>query len=106
MRISIAKDFSSSPAGRFPDDGPFNGQVFRDGVLVPALRSDSVVELSIDGVNGFGSSFLEEAFGGLVRVHHFSADDLRARLRIVHDDKSLDFYRESIWEFIDKAVPE
>lgn len=78
--INIARDFSDVPAGRFPEDGEFNGQRFRREFLVPALRQGSRVEVVFDDTEGFGSSFLEEAFGGLIRYEHFSPEDLRARL--------------------------
>ena len=36
-RISVAQDFSRFPAGRYPEDGSFNGTTFRKDVLVPEL---------------------------------------------------------------------
>jgi hypothetical protein len=65
--ISIAKDFSVYPGGRTPEDGPFSGQEFRETFLIPALSGSEEVEINFDGTRGYGSSFLEEAFGGLVR---------------------------------------
>lgn len=104
--ISIAQDFSSSPSGRFPEDGPFSGARFRDELLVPALKKNGGVEVILDGVSGFGSSFLEEAFGGLVRIHHFAKDFLGANLHIKFDDPALVFYADSIADFINEAVEE
>ena len=66
--INIAKDFGRYPAGRYPSDGPFNGEDFRDKHLVPALHKNSdTIYIELDGARGLASSFLEEAFGGLVR---------------------------------------
>jgi len=68
--IHIAKDFSKHPAGRFFEDGPFSGQKFRDELLIPLLNSiesDDKFTIYLDGTRGYGSSFLEEAFGGVVR---------------------------------------
>lgn len=80
--IVIAKDFSRSPSGRYhPDDGPFSGQRFRDEFLYPALLVDEV-EVNLDGVLTLGSSFLDEAFGGLVREKKLSVDFLKSRLII------------------------
>lgn len=73
MMISVAKDFSRFPAGRFRDDGPYSGQAFRDLHLVPALQAGQAIVVDLDGTEGFGSSFLEEAFGGLVRVAKLKA---------------------------------
>ena len=61
FRIVIAEDFSPYPAGRFPEDGNYNGEKFRKKYLVPALQNYDKVEVVFDGVAGFGSSFLEEA---------------------------------------------
>lgn len=89
-RINVAKDFSRWPAGRYRSDGPYSGEVFRDDILVPALDKAEVVEVELDGARGYGSSFLEEAFGGLVRLGRFTSDQLLRRLRVVsNDDPSL-----------------
>jgi hypothetical protein len=83
--ISIANDFTRYPGVRYRKDGSFSGQEFRENVLTPALedaRSDnSVVVVILDGVAGYGSSFLEEAFGGLIR-DNFTGDFLSSHLRI------------------------
>ena len=65
--LSIARDFTRHPAGRYRSDGPYSGEQFRDDFLVPAMQTGEPVEIDLDGVRGFGSSFLEEAFGGLAR---------------------------------------
>lgn len=98
--ISIAKQFSPTPAGRYRSDGPFPGERFRDDVLVPELeKPDNVVTVDLDGTAGFGSSFLEEAFGGLVRKG-FSPTVLRQRLRIKSGRPS---YLTRVWSYIERA---
>lgn len=97
--INIAKGFSDVPAGRYRSDGPFSGQRFREDHLVPALKQGGVVSVVLDGTEGFGSSFLEEAFGGLVRQHGFSAGELRKRLRIVSKDTG---YADEVWQYIEQ----
>ena len=97
--ISIAKDFTQTPAGRYLTDGPYSGQKFREDVLVPALSAGKEIEIDLDGALGFGSSFLEEAFGGLVRAG-FNAADLHSRMRIL---SSLATYRDRVWRYIDEA---
>ena len=82
-RINIADDFSPFPSGRFRADGNFSGEAFRDDILAPALRSVDRVEVNLDGTMGFGSSFLEEAFGGLVTSCGFTSDDLASRLSFI-----------------------
>ena len=70
--IKIATDFSRYPGGRFRDDGPNSGQEFREDFLVPALAdavsTNGQVVVTLDGAAAYASSFLEEAFGGLVRT--------------------------------------
>ncbi len=101
--IDIGKDFSDTPWGRYAEDGPFNGSEFRDSILVPALKANDSVEVRIDTVEGFGSSFLEEAFGGLVREGHFTKDDLSKRLRIKCDDEEFSSYVLLIHRYINDA---
>ena len=74
--IRIA-DYARSPGGRFISDGPFSGEWFREEILRPALAAaiDAGQKLNVemDGTSGYGSSFLEEAFGGLIRKRLFPA---------------------------------
>ncbi len=81
--INIAKDFARYPFGRYRTDGPYSGQRFREEFLVPALTdSDTAVTVVLDGAIGMGSSFLEEAFGGLVRAG-FDRAEIQKRVEIV-----------------------
>ena len=95
--INVAQEFSRHPAGRYLGDGPFSGQAFRTRYLVPAIRSNERVIIELDGVRGYGSSFLEEAFGGLVRAG-FSAASIKEHFEFKTDNASL---REEILEYID-----
>ncbi|MEZ5438001.1 MAG: STAS-like domain-containing protein [Lysobacteraceae bacterium] len=104
--VNIALDFGVSPGGRFPEDGEYNGQRFREKFLIPALEDSEIVKVVLDGVSGFGSSFLEEAFGGLVRIHHYEKSKLLERLHLQYSDSSLAFYADSIRDFINDAEPE
>ena len=87
--IIIAEDFSEFPAGRFREDGKWSGEAFRDDILVVALQDAEKVEVVFDGVVGFGSAFLEEAFGGLVRECHMDKSSLDEHLRLRTDDPDL-----------------
>lgn len=87
--INIARDFGRFPAGRYETDGPYSGESFREKLLVPALRCGSeVITVEFDGARGLASSFLEEAFGGLVRLG-FDADQLEHRLDLRSADLSI-----------------
>ena len=86
-KISIAADFSRFPAGRYYSDGLQSGERFRKELLIPAFSSPGKVVIELDGTLGYGSSFLEEAFGGLVRHHGLNAEEIisRMELRSVED---------------------
>lgn len=106
--ISIAKDFSAFPAGRVEQDGPNNGERFRKEILVPALkaaeRANSILVIQLDGLKSCGSSFLESAFGGLVRYDGYTAKKLRALVRIDHGNASLERYKLAIENHIKRAI--
>jgi hypothetical protein len=98
--ISIAKQFSPTPAGRYISDGPFPGEKFRNELLIPALEaSQERINVDLDGTAGFGSSFLEEAFGGLVR-NGYTPAVLRERLNIITSHPS---YEARVWKYIYQA---
>ncbi len=102
--IEIAKDFSDVPAGRYRKDGQFSGERFRQEFLVKSLRkSGEKIVVILDGVEGYGSSFLDEAFGGLVRDEQFSSDELHKRLEIIAKSESFKIYVDEIWGYIDDA---
>jgi len=103
MMIKVAQEFSKYPAGRFRSDGEWSGERFRDQLLVPALSKGEKVTVLLDGAEGYGSSFLEEAFGGLVRKGLFTSADLHRRLEI---QSRREGYVIEIWGYIDNAKPE
>lgn len=78
MTILYVKDFSTTPGARYRHLGKASGEEFRDDVLVPALERDKSLIVNLDGVRGYGSSFLDEAFGGLVRLNKFTAEELKS----------------------------
>ena len=71
IQINIAQDFSDTPGGRYISEGENSGEKFRDEILIPkyklAEQHNEKLEIIFDKCWGFGTSFLEEAFGGLVR---------------------------------------
>lgn len=87
MILNIARDFSAFPAGRHKADGPYSGEGFLKEKLLPALEQADLVVIELDGGMGYGSSFLEEAFGGLVRLGKWSQQELLQRLKFVSDEE-------------------
>lgn len=100
-QINVSKDFSEYPAGRYRDDGDFSGEVFREDVLIPKLKNYDIVEINLDGSMGYGSSFLEEAFGGLVRLKKFTRDALHKKLKFNYKEDPIVI--DEIWQYIDSA---
>jgi hypothetical protein len=98
--LSIARDFSRYPAGRYKTDGPFPGELCRRKLLVPALRDSDSVLVELDGTRGYGSSFLEEAFGGLIREEGFDLPTLKHKLLFKSSDPTL---VEEIWTYMQDA---
>lgn len=71
MNINICKDYTDTPGGRYIKQGDFSGEDFRNKLLKPkyieAIEKREKLKIDLDGGYGYGSSFLEEAFGGLIR---------------------------------------
>jgi len=82
--INVSKDFSKFPAGRYKTDGEFSGELFRDSLLLPAFRNSQKITVFLDGVIGYSSSFLMEAFGGLVKCG-ISKEEIRKKLNLVSE---------------------
>lgn len=89
ISIQVAREFSRHPAGRFEKDGPYSGESFRRKFLVPHLRNGEAITVDLDGARGYGSSFLEEAFGGLIR-EGFTLAQVRESVRILSSNPSLE----------------
>ena len=103
-RITIAAEFSRTPGGRYIADGTFSGEEFREHILWPAIRSIpgeyDHVSVILDGAAGYPSSFLEEAFGGLVRHHDLSADRINQVLSVEAKDPHFETYRRLAERYI------
>jgi len=96
------KDFSEFPGPRREAIGPNSGEKFRDTVLLPVIianPSEKII-VNLDGTAGYGSSFLEEAFGGLVRkgVKVSKLEEIIANLVSTEDESLIDEIREYIAE--------
>ncbi|MEX0161696.1 STAS-like domain-containing protein [Pseudomonas brassicacearum] len=103
MTINVATEFSKMPCVRNRKDGKKSGEEFRDDILLPALKSNEQVIVDLNGVLTLGSSFLEEAFGGLVRRGHYTAKELRSKLTIKFQVQS---YIDETWAYVKAARKE
>lgn len=87
--VSVAKDFTRFPAGRYKRNGDTSGESFRERFLEEPLRRGEQITVEFDGTVGYGSSFLEEAFGGLVRSLNVSAQFVLDHLTLKSSDPSI-----------------
>jgi hypothetical protein len=99
--INIAKQWSKSPTGRYRSDGKSNGTDFRDRFLVLDLKVYDLFRIDLDGTDGYGSSFLDEAFAGLVREKHISKADFKKRFHFKSDEDPS--YIDEIFQYVDEV---
>jgi len=87
MKIKIATDFSRIPGARFQSEGDFPGKEFREKILLPklneAISKNEKLEIDLDGTAGLGTSFLEESFGGLIRVNKVKYTDIKNTIILI-----------------------
>lgn len=64
------RDYSEFPGPRRAITGPSSGEEFRETVLLKIIKNhpNDLIIVDLDGTAGYGSSFLEESFGGLIRA--------------------------------------
>lgn len=100
ITINIKKDFSDMPGGRYEKEGPYSGEEFRKKILLPkyneAEQTNQELQINFDDCYGFATSFLEEAFGGMVREHNKKG--ILSRIKIISNDD------ETIQDLIEKYV--
>jgi hypothetical protein len=87
--ISIAKDFADTPGPRAREEGDFSGDAFLEDVLRPAFvqakKDSGTLTIDLDGTEGYATSFLESAFGGLAR--EFDATEILSVITFKSDDE-------------------
>lgn len=105
--LNIAKEFSRCPGARYPEEGNYSGQEFREQLLSPKLKEaiESGVHLYVilDGSAGYATSFIEESFGGLVREGTYTLQQILDTIVIVseEDPSYIDdakVYMRNAWE--------
>ena len=80
--LKIARDFSRNPGPRYRSEGENSGELFRESILFQrfedARKKNMRLLIDLDGTAGFGTSFLEEVFGGLIREDGVALSDFRS----------------------------
>ena len=108
IKLNIAKEFSPMPIGRYRTDSPEeSGETFREDILIPRLRravqEKDIVEVNFEGMEGLNASFLDEAFGGLVRSGEWTADQVLQIIRFVPEHTYFDPYIKNARDYIREA---
>ncbi len=100
--INVVKQFSPRPFGRYKADAQGrSGEEFREEWLNKPLRDGKDVVVDLSGYNRYGASFIDEAFGGLVRKSQFDVAFLKKHLTIKHE--LLDSVVKLAWDRIKAA---
>jgi hypothetical protein len=84
MVYSVAKEFSRFPGGRKRQNGQHSGEEFREDVVLPLLDRYEYVTFDLSGSAGYGSGFLDEAFGELGKI--FGLRETRRRIKLIASD--------------------
>jgi len=91
MKLKISTDYTLCPGPRYIDEGDFSGEHFRVQCLAPkfkeALAKKANLEVDLDGTAGYGTSFLEEAFGGLIREDGFEFETIITNMKFVSGEQ-------------------
>ena len=72
-------------------EGKFSGQEFRTSLLLPKLKqaiaAKCQLEVDLDGAAGYGTSFLEESFGGLIREDKVDLATIKQAVKFVSTEE-------------------
>lgn len=96
--IKIA-DFTKYPVGRKKKPGVKSGEEFRTEYLVDPIKNGEKVFVDMDDTLGYGSSFLDEAFGGLLRPpHNFTIEQVMECIELTGPQEYVDEANQYIKE--------
>lgn len=74
--LRIASDYTATPGPRNQAEGDYSGEAFLAEMLEPrfldARKRGAKLLVDLDGAEGYATSFLEAAFGGLSRRYSFN----------------------------------
>jgi len=107
-RILKVSDFSKTPGPRYISEGKYSGQLFRQELLYPEIRKaihDRIkLTVDLDRTAGYGTSFLKEAFGGLVKNDHLTMQEVLDTLEFKTEEE--EYLRDDIVEYIKEVYNE
>lgn len=103
--IIFVKEFSITPGSRCRDEGKkaHSGQEFREDYLEPKFLEIKDTEkkliVNLDGTIGYGTSWLEEVFGGLARK--YGQELVLKKLEFISEEE--DYLIDDIKQYINDA---
>ena len=81
----LIKDFSDNPGLRYVYQSDYSGEEYYNQILQPTFHQtiddNAILEINLDGVRGYASSFLDEIFGRLVL--EFGVKCVKDRVKII-----------------------
>jgi hypothetical protein len=90
MFIKVSEEFTDAPGGRYSADGPYSAEEFRTNMLDPnyreCLTKNEPLIIDLDGGYGYSATFLEESFGGMVRLGH-DADKMLEIMKFISEEQ-------------------
>lgn len=80
----VAAEFSRFPGGRKRKNGQFSGEQFREDVVIPLIDKYEFITFDLTGSAGYGSGFLDEAFGELGKI--LGLREAKRRVKVIAND--------------------
>ncbi len=90
VNIKFLKVFTRKPGPRKIGEGDNSGELFRAKLypmVLDAIAQNKKIVIDLDGVLGYGTSFLEEMFGGLIRENKISYNEIKNRLTFISKEE-------------------
>ena len=105
ITYEIAKRFTKYPGPRYIEEGEYSGELFRKTELMPTIieakKNNHKIILNLDGTSGYGTSFIEEVFGGLIREEKMSIKEIYSIFTFISkEDENL---IDDITEYMEEA---
>lgn len=95
---NISTEFTDTPGPRLIAEGKFSGELFLKDILLPkfneAKSNNYKLIIDLDGTFGYPPSFLDEAFGGLVKATSLNKKEILKYLEI---KSSREYYIDTIY---------
>ncbi|RNL49762.1 DUF4325 domain-containing protein [Pedobacter jejuensis] len=88
LMINVATDFGRTLGARYIYEGKFSGELFLNNLLLPkfklAIETGRVLQIYLDGVFGYPSSFVSGSFGKLSQ--DYTSAVVLQHINLISDD--------------------